>query len=205
MRTHMILLSYENAEKLFLKKKYRFFKSEYNLNIFAVRAASRKIDEFDDTLCVAYEENKQKKIFCAPCTVDPGLPWRLAPMEPTLGAAAIKEGQYLSVWELGFFRSTPALLQVGPFVCYRDNDRNEVFDYQASKTSAGLYGIHLHEHFQPVETATKVDRSSAGCIVPASRKDFYAVINLCRKQIAAGWGRRFSFTLFDEKELQTCL
>lgn len=197
----MFDITYEQLKLTYFKNRYRFFTGNYNLNIFAIRGKDRKVNAFDDTIGVAYQEAGQDKIFLMAGTVDPGLPWLRKPMEPILGTAAIKEGQYRSLWAYGRFRNTLALLQINPITCYRDNNKDDVFDYLPQRTSTGLYGIHFHEHFQRAETATVVDTSSAGCVVPASRLEYYRVMNLCSLQSRNRFGDTYTFTLFDEREL----
>jgi len=197
----MIDITYEKIKELYFINKYIFFTGNFNLNLFAIRGKNRISNAFDDTLGVAYQEGKENKIYLLPGTVDPGIPWLKNPMEPKLGAAAIKEGQYKKLWQLGRFRNTTALLQVSPVTCYRDNNKNDVFDFVQERTSTGLYGIFWHEHFQNLETAINVDKSSAGCVVPASRIAHYKVMDLCNKQILSRFGNTFTFTLFDEREI----
>ena len=124
------------------------------------------------------------------------------PMEQKLGTAAIKEGQYRGVWQFGRFRGAKSLLQIREFTCYRDNNRDDVFDYLPDFTTKGLDGIHMHEHFQAEDVAQVVSNSSAGCVVPASRYLHYQFMWLCEQQIASGYGNTFTFTLFDERNLR---
>jgi hypothetical protein len=197
----MLEFDYNKIKKAYVRKNYVFFTGEFNLNIFGIRGKDRKVNEFDDFVGVAYQEQGENKLFLAKATVDPGIPWLYNPMERRLGAAAIMEGQYRSLWRLGTFRNTPALLQINSVTCYRDNNRNSVFDYIHSNKSSGIYGIHLHEHFQIFEPARFVNASSAGCVVLASRAEHYKLIEFCEKQIKQRLGNTFTFTLFDEREL----
>lgn len=197
----MVTIEAQKVKEAFLKKNYIFFRGPYNLNICAVRAAARRVNLFDDKIYIFYENAIREICFECEATVDPGLPWLLSPMEPRMGTAAIAPGQYRGVWRLGEFRGEPALLQVRPFTCFRDNDRNATFSYSPQNTTSGIYGIHLHPHFQLKECADIVGLSSAGCVVPRCEKDFYEIIRLCKRQIETLRVNQFTFTLFDELEL----
>lgn len=198
----MINLSYEEIKEFYLQNKYVFFTGNYNLNILGIRGRDRRVNFFDDRIIAVYQVGHEEKVFNIAGTVDPGLPFIKIPMEQKLGAAAIKEGQYRSVWQFGRFRGAKSLLQVREFTCYRDNNRDDVFDYIPDFTTKGLYGIHMHEHFQAEDVAQVVSNSSAGCVVPASRYLHYQFMWLCEQQIAAGYGNTFTFTLFDERNLR---
>lgn len=184
---------------LYKRNNYVLFTGPFNLNIFGIRSSERRIDRFDDWLGVLYENDKKEpKLFICKGTVDPGLPWLINPMEQKMGTAAVYPGQYRRVWKLGTFRRTPALLQVAPIKCYRDNNRDNVFNYDPATTSTGVYGIHFHEHFQRKNVAELVNNSSAGCIVPQTLDDFYFIINLCFRQKQRLRDDHFTFTLFEE-------
>lgn len=173
-----------------------FFEQPYSMNLYAIRA-KKGINSFDDLLGVTYNDGNHQFTNEYPCTVDPGVPWLLNPMDQG-GAAAVVEGQYRGVWQLGKFHNTPALIQIRPILVYRDNDRNTTFEYGAKKTE-GNYGIFLHQHFQGTNSAARIDKSSAGCIVPQTLTDWSHLFNVLQKQINAGLGDTFSFTLFSKQ------
>lgn len=193
---------YKFLKKVYQHKRFRFFEGAFNINIFGIRNAKRIIDTFNDIIGVAYmDDNQNPRVFWCYGTCDPGLPWVTTPMDQTLGTAAIVPGQYLKVWKLGFFRAERALLQIRPFTCFRDNNRDQIFDYNPTRTTTGIYGIHLHSHYQSSDIADRVGKSSAGCIVPRSKSDMDKIIYLCIKQKEKYGIDEYTFTLFDESEL----
>jgi len=191
---------YQRIRANFDRSGYVFFTGKFNMNLFAVRGKDRVPDAFDDTLYVVYEDSTGEPVVQEfPCTVDPGIPWLVAPMNPG-GAAAIAPGQYRRAWKIGKFRGTDALIQVGNFRIFRDNDKNKTFDYRPESvhTSQPTDGIFLHEHFQTFDEARIIDRSSAGCVVPKQRYGHRKLMRILNLQKFAGLGDTFTFTLFDE-------
>ena len=166
------------------------------MNIYGIRSG-RRTNKFDDIIGVTYR-NEYNAFRCEyPCTLDPGLPWLLSPMDPG-GAAAIYPGQYRGVWQMGSFRGRRALLQIRPITVYRDNNKDAVFDYNPDSRTIGMYGIFAHPHFQRTVRADNVGTSSAGCPAFASDLDinhFFSVLDL---QFEHKMGNIFTFTLFEK-------
>ena len=187
---------YTMIKEEFDKRGYRFFTEPYSMNIYAIRNKTQAPNKFNDILGVAYS-NGLTTVQCEfPATVDPGTNWLVNPMDRG-GAAAIVPGQYLALWKLGTFKGTRALIQIRPIKVYRDNNRNEVFDYNPRDITEGMYGIFLHQHFQGIDIASIVGTSSAGCVVPQRLVDwkyFFDVIELQREN---GLGDTYTFTLFE--------
>jgi len=177
---------------LYKSKNYRFFSDPYSMNVYGIRSGKRS-NKFDDVLGVIYSDGFNTFTREYPCTVDPGIPWLIAPMDPG-GTAAIVEGQYRSLWRMGTFKGRRALIQITPIKVYRDNNRNQTFEYGTNMTE-GMYGIFLHPSFQGAD-ASEVDRSSAGCIVPRRDVDFEHFMQTLDLQVLAGLGNTFTFTLF---------
>lgn len=185
---------------MFARFGYTWFTGEYNLNIFGIRSNSNSSVAFDDLLCVAYQHGGKDMIYLCDCTLNPGTYWLQNLMDKG-GAAIIKEGNYRGLFKKGYYLGKPSLLQVGLITVYRDGNRDSFIDLGGLQTT-GNYGIFMHEHHQGVNEAKEIGKSSAGCIVPKRNSDFYAVIDLCDKQIPI-WGNSFSFSLFTENDLKT--
>lgn len=193
---------YQEIEQIFRRNGHVFFKGAFNMNLFAVRGDGRVSDAFDDTLFLVYTDNEGEiHIKFYECTVDPGIPWLISPMNPG-GAAAIAPGQYRRVWKLGNFKGTDALRQIGNFRIFRDNDKNAMFNYNPKTIMPSPFtdGIFLHEHFQKPDVAIRVNDSSAGCVVLRSRKDHNQLMELLKLQAANGKGDTFTFTLFNQTD-----
>lgn len=191
---------YDYIKNELTKKGYRWFNGDpFDLNLVVVREG-KNTDEFDDVLWVCFLENGSKKAYSFPCTADPGLPYLLNPMNPG-GAAAIAPGQYRACWEYApkwLHGRYDCLRQVGNISYYRDNNRDNVYDYQPQsiQTRADV-GLCLHGHLQATETATRVGNSSAGCVVLKSNHDYHFLWALFGEQINAGYGSRFTLTLLE--------
>lgn len=165
------------------------------MNIYGIRNPIQAPNKFNDILGVIYN-NGLTTVRCEfPATVDPGTHWLINPMDRG-GAAAIVEGQYRKLWQLGTFNKTLALIQVSPIKVYRDNDRNTTFDYNPISITEGNYGIFLHPHFQSNDLAAEIGNSSAGCVVPQRTMDFNYFMNIISLQAVRGLGKTYTFTLF---------
>lgn len=188
-------------EKLFKKKGYAFFTNgAYNLNIIGVRAAGAQItNRFDDVLLLIYKTPTgqwSKQIY--QITTDPGRYYMLNPAQRK-GTAILVPGQYRGAYEIGLHRGKyQALCQRKPLKVYRDDNKNEIYDYDQSKLDEGLFGINIHK---AGAFSKRVDTWSAGCQVFASDTEFKSFMNYCNKQIENGHGKTFTYTLLKEEEL----
>ena len=188
-------------EKLFKKKGYAFFTNgAYNLNIIGVRSAGAQItNSFDDVLLLIYKtptEQWSKQIY--QITTDPGRYYMLNPAQRK-GTAILVPGQYRGAYQIGLHRGKyQALCQRKPLKVYRDDNKNEIYDYDQSKLDEGLFGINIHK---AGAFSKRVDTWSAGCQVFASDTEFKSFMNYCNKQIENGHGKTFTYTLLKEEEL----
>lgn len=188
-------------EKLFKKKGYAFFTNgAYNLNIIGVRAAGAQItNSFDDVLLLIYKTPTgqwSKQIY--QITTDPGRYYMLNPAQRK-GTAILVPGQYRGAYQIGLHRGKyQALCQRKPLKVYRDDNKNEIYDYDQSKLDEGLFGINIHK---AGAFSKRVDTWSAGCQVFASDTEFKSFMNYCNKQIENGHGKTFTYTLLKEEEL----
>lgn len=188
-----------NFEELFKKKGYTYFtKGSYNLNIIGIRNANGKINDFDDAIIVVYKcKGKwRKNIFC--CTTDPGKYYLNNPC-CTDGCAILKEGQYKGAWKIGLHKGQyRALVQQKPVSVYRDNNKDNVFDFNPKTIQTGVFGINIHH---AGVNSIQVDKWSAGCQVFNNLDEYNSFMRLCQCQIDYGHGNSFTYTLINEKDL----
>lgn len=133
---------------------------EDRAQIIATRSRTSTPGFFDDFLHVVWKDDKGWHDHMWPCTVDPGVPWLLDPMNPN-GTARLAPGQYR--FKLGLHNNAyECLVQDGPVTVLRDNNRNEVIDEGVPDT--GNFAIQVHRA-SASGTSVKVGKWSAGCIV----------------------------------------
>lgn len=187
--------SRETVENTMKSAGYAFFTTgSFNLNIVGLRAIPGTPDRFDDLLCVFWREAGVWKSFYAPCTTDPGLYWLQNPSR-VAGTAILKPGQYRGAFKLGSHKqSYECLIQASPLPVWRDANRDAVVNYGGTNGEAELIQIH---RASAVKTSTLVDRYSAGCQVVANPVDFTRFMDLCKRQITAGMGSRYTYTLLE--------
>lgn len=183
-------------KELFEKEGYEWYdrNKPFNLNIFGVRNSKRRVNAFDDFLYVVYRNhNLDWRIHQWEITTDPGLSVLEDPINQK-GTAILVPGQYKSAYKIGLHRQRyKALVQQGaPVKVYRDNNRDEVHDFDESTIEEGWFGINIHK---AGTDSTLVDGWSAGCQVFKKEKDFNEFMDLCSK---AGeiYGNKFTYTLF---------
>lgn len=194
-------LTYQAIKAAFQRKGYRFYTKAFDLNIFGIRSTENKLNSFDDWLGVAYvDESGVERLFLCPATTQPGTDFLLNPMNPK-GAAIVKPGQYPCLWIPGIHSGYEALVQSGAVTVYRDTDQDEIPEEVVGTEESGIYGIDLHRRKAPDEPNPPVGKSSAGCQVTEFHGDFDTIMGLVGKQIAAGHGNRFTYTLFLEAEV----
>lgn len=188
-------------ETLFKKKKYAFFtQGQYNLNIIGVRASGKQItNSFDDVLVVVYKTPNGKwtrNVY--QITTDPGRYSMINPVN-NRGCAILAPGQYRGAYKIGVHRGKyNALCQAKPVKVYRDNNKNEVYDWDVNTLDEGMFGINIHK---AGAYSKRVDTWSAGCQVFANSNEFTSFMILCKKQIASGFDNSFTYTLVKEEDL----
>lgn len=193
------LLDY-NFESLFSKKKYAYFtKGNYNLNIIGIRSNNNNnvTNLFDDYIVVIYNTNGCIKRNIYNITTQPGVSYMEKP-ENKKGTAILAEGQYRSTYELGKHKGLNALIQIKDVKVYRDNNRNRKYDYDKQTLDTGKFGINIH---RAGTNSEYINNWSAGCQVFANLEQFKSFLRLCKKQIENGYGKTFTYTLLNEREL----
>lgn len=184
--------------RLLKSKGYQIYDRPYELNIVGIRKDSTQPNKFDDTLYVFWKNDSGKwegKYYSI--TTDPGTYWLKNPMN-NMGAAILKEGQYINSHKLGLHKGEyKALVQQKPVIVYRDYDRNAILDFNNGREDKGLFGINIHRS-SPVGTSQNVDKWSAGCQVFENINDYNEFLKLAEKSSAL-YGNNFTYTLIDER------
>jgi hypothetical protein len=199
------LLTFDNIKSMVESRGYKFFDTadrRLNLNIVGVRRDNTGTNTFDDYLLVLYREEELSVVSQYDITTDPGQYWLENPANPK-GTAVLKPGQYRSTWELGKHQGKyEALVQRKPVKVYRDNNKDEVIDYDSMTTmiDEGYFGINIHRS-NPYDQSYVVNKWSAGCQVFKKVEDYNSFIKVC-KESAQIYGNSFTYTLITEKDLR---
>ena len=176
------------------KKNYVIYDKPYQLNIVGVRNAESQPNKFDDSIFVFFKDDKNDWVsYEYPATTDTGKFYLLNPMS-NLGAAMLKEGQYVNAYAQGIHYTYLALVQVKPVTTYRDYDRDAIFDIFTTETT-GEYGINIHK---AGANSQDVDTWSAGCQVFQKSADFAEFMKMTDKHRNL-YGNSFTYTLIDER------
>ena len=188
--------------KLLTDKGYKYFnKGKYNLNLIGIRRSGDKVtNKFDDYIVVEYVDMygiKSRDIFTA--STDPGLTSITKPVS-SKGCAILVPKQYLSCWKLGYHKGQyEALVQYKPVQVYRDNNKDQIYDFNPKTIEEGMFGINIHK---AGDNSTIVNGWSAGCQVLARKADFEKLMKLAHYQISQGYGKLYTYTLLNEEDLK---
>ena len=188
-------------KKIFEKKGYKFFtKGVYNLNIIGVRRKGNKItNTYDDCLVVIYNTDTAKdvkRIFRFTT-----LPGKKAMDHPTnvKGTAILVPGQYLGSHIIRLHRGKyKALCQDRPISVYRDNNKDDKYDFVPTYIDNGVFGINIHKAGSYDNII--INGWSYGCQVFYRNIDFNSFMSLVNKS-AKIYGDRFTYTLITEEDL----
>jgi len=205
------MYTYEQVKKAYSSKGYVFFgEKQFDLNIFGVRSPNRNqaIDSFDDKLGCAYIDlNGKPAVKIWKATTDPGLTHMQRPTFQAAierGTAILCEGQYRAAYRVGYHGSGNwrhrALIQVGPVRIYRDKNRDTILDVDGVPITKGNFGINIHAA-SLWRAEGKIGLYSAGCQVIQEPKDYFDLMDLCKRQESMGLGSSFTYTLFLESEI----
>lgn len=182
------------------KKGYVVFEkdSPFNLNIIGIRSSNPIPNEFNDILVVLWKNNGIWNITTMTCTTLSGLPYLKTPLN-TKGTAILREGQYRGAFKIGKHRGKyEALVQAENLVVYRDNDKDDEYDFD-TPSDVGMFGINIH-HASAYGESTVVGKWSAGCQVLADIEEFNLLMYLAKQSVKHN-GERLSYTLLDENEI----
>ena len=199
----------EQIEAAMNSKVYKYFydtrDKSYDVNIIGIRNSETKgrvTNAFDDTMTIAYKcEEGVWHYHEFNCTTDPGSHW----VENILnkkGVAILKPGQYRGSHKLRLHQGKYlALGQQKNVTVYRDNNRDNNYDLNESKTDTGIFGINIHRATAKTGgKSTRVDKWSAGCQVIASNNDWYKFLDICQRARDIH-GNSFSYTLIESKDI----
>ena len=198
----------EQIEISVKEKGYKWFEDinnkGYDVNIVGIRNSETKgkvTNAFDDCITISYKIIDEWHFHCFPCTTDPGSHWVENVMNDK-GVAILKPGQYRGSHKLRLHGGKYlALGQKKDVTVYRDNNRDNVYDLDESKTDTGLFGINIHRATsREGKKSTQIDKWSAGCQVIASNDDWHEFLDIC--QVAREiHGNSFSYTLLESKDI----
>ena len=186
-------------------KGYKWFENgDYNLNIVGVRngeTGTEVTNKFDDFLTLSYKVDGEWNYHCFDATTDPGKHWVENIMREE-GVAVLKENQYRGSHKIGLHQGKyEALGQKKPVLVYRDDNRDNNYDLNESKTDTGLFGINIHRATsRKGGKSTRVDKWSAGCQVIADNDDWHEFLDICQAAREIH-GNTFSYTLIESNDV----
>lgn len=184
-------------ERAMKDKGHRWFeKGDLNLNIIGIRTPGVEVNKFDDFLTLSCKVEGEWTTQVWPATTDPGLPWLKNPISERKGVAALAPGQY-PVYAVSYHRGKyEAVCQRrGPVRVFRDNNRDDVIDFDPESIEEGEFGINIHRA-DASGTTRWVGKYSAGCQVFASMRDFIVFMKFVRRA-KEKWGNTYTYTLLD--------
>ena len=177
---------------------------DYDVNIVGVRNSETKdkvTNRFDDKLTISYKIDGEWQYHEFDCTTDPGTHWVENVMNDK-GVAILKPGQYRGSHKLRLHLGKYlALGQKENVTVYRDNNRDDKYDLDESKTDTGVFGINIHRASKyEGKKSTQVNRWSAGCQVIAANDDWHEFLDICQAAREVH-GNSFSYTLIESKDI----
>lgn len=191
-------------EKIFNKLGYSFFTNgDYNVNIIGVRNllnGNKHTNTFNDAMVLIYKVDGkwEKKIW--DITTDPGQSILSKPIAKN-GTAILVPNQYKGVYALDLHNGKYRALcqRLGKVKVYRDNNKDDVLDFNPKTIDEGSFGINIHKAGNTT-TATYVNGMSAGCQVFKNVADFNSFITIMEKS-AKLYGNKFTYTLLTTDQL----
>lgn len=191
-------ITYKNIKALVESKGYKFFTGEFNINMIGLRSKNRQVDNWDDFFILCWQEGKKNMIWVNDqFTTDPGIYYMQQKLLNPNGCAILACGQYKGVWKIGKHGKNPyeAFVQTGAKVkVYRDRDKDNILEFDSKSITEGFFGINQHHGYDSV----KIGPNSAGCQVHRYKKDLAYVLSIAKKNIKAGHGDSFTYTLLEE-------
>jgi len=177
----------------------------FNLNIMGIRTADIDSNDFNDWIILWNRAGFLEKF---KATTDPGLYWRLNPMN-VKGTGILCTGYYVACWSLGLHQGKyEALVQLSKVKAYRDNNKDKKIDRKKESLEEGIFGMNLHKAGL---NSTKVDKWSAMCQVLANcstRRPGFAnpvwdwdYLLSVLKKTTSRVENKFDYALFLESEL----
>jgi len=208
--TNIVDFSIKNEYTIFSDNTYN-----YNINLWFIRNSSVTEDAFNDVVFVFYKESITNiwkgKLFRL--TTNPGLYYLNNPAHKD-GTAIIAPGQYIGTHKIDIHRRNTSSAHEalchrrGIVKVFRDNNMDSVLDISGSIYLNGA-GLNCHQPTVYSENTGKVNRSSAGCLVHRTRKQFDSKQDLKTENTFMGllrlsvdnWGEWVSITLIESNKL----
>jgi hypothetical protein len=163
--------------------------------LLGVRSLIDTPNKFDDKVYLFLGE---KFIRVVSATTNPGLPSLKGGFLKynSLGSAIVKSDEwYYDVWAYGLHNGKmKALKQVGNFLVYRDNDKDEKAE-EIGRTYDGKFGINFHSvsyNLDVDKIGINIGDWSHGCVVVNDVQKYVEIINLVKDQ------KRVSYCLLKE-------
>ena len=186
---------------------YKYFTGDnHDVNIIGIRNSRTKgkvTNKFDDLMTISYkDEYGDWQYHEYNCTTDPGDDWMENPWIDKIGCAVLKPNQYRGSHKIRLHGGKyEALGQKKDVTVYRDNNRNDQYEFDESSCDTGVFGINIHRSTAlEGKTSTYVNKWSAGCQVIASNDDWHEFLGICKKAREV-WGNSFSYTLIESKNI----
>jgi hypothetical protein len=197
---NLALFTPDKIVEVFKKKNYILFEDPYRLNLFGIRNKETQSNTFNDLIGMVYKDyggSWNTHLYMA--TTDPGKYWLQNPMNVN-GTAIVVPGQYIDVFTFGTHKSTyKCLVQCAKIKVYRDNDKDDILDFDPITVQSGIFAIQMHRASDS-HTSIQVDKWSAGCQVIASPIDFADLMEMTENWHAPMYGNKFNYTLFKEED-----
>ena len=200
----------EKIAEVMASKGYKYFTDDnnksYDVNIIGIRndeTQGRVTNAFDDTMTISYKnEDGEWQYHEFDCTTDPGSAYMDNPILENTGCAILKPNQYRGSHKIRLHGGKyTALGQKKDVTVYRDNDRDNNYDLDESKTDTGLFGINIHRATgRAGNKSTRVDKWSAGCQVIADNDDWHQFLDICQTAREIH-GNSFSYTLLNSNDI----
>ena len=186
---------------------YKYFTGDnYDVNIIGIRNSDTKnkvTNKFDDIITISYkDEDGNWNYYEFDCTTDPGTHW-VSNVMNSKGVAILKPGQYRGSHKLRLHQGKYlALGQKKDVTVYRDDNRDNNYDLDESKTDTGIFGINIHRATSRAgKKSSQIDKWSAGCQVIASNDDWHKFLDICQTAREI-WNNSFSYTLIESKDIK---
>lgn len=189
------MLTYGMIENSYNKKGYQFHKQKGRMNVFGIRKKNGVPDKYDDTIGLAWS-NGTAHLLTYAGTTDPGLFFLRTPLNVN-GTFILMPGQYVDSHMIGIHRTYRALVQIKQLKGWRDNNKNDIIDYDPVKVATDATGVNIHYG----DGSFKVGMNSAGCQVIYGRNNFEQFMDYIDAHVTNGFPNRFTYTLFDEDEV----
>jgi hypothetical protein len=196
--------SYQEIKLACLRKRYKFFTGNFDVNCIWERTSDELTNHFTDWFHLAYMEGSAEKVITVRATTKPGL--RGSALNPVTvegitGTAIIIPGQYVKAFKfidsyVGWTKY-PYFQQVGPLDYWRDGNKDLQVD-RVQEQDDKLYGTNWHRMTRPGIADGEVDNWSLGCM-GWPETEMVKILPIIRKSVEM-YGDVFSGTLLESKD-----